>query len=53
MNEAKYAKFFELLHELVDDYRPYVEKRNELLTNASQDDMVNLEEFASWFPLGP
>lgn len=53
MDQATMEQFFQLLDELVKTDGPYTLKRQQLLEHATNDDVVNLEEFASWFPLGP
>jgi hypothetical protein len=39
----------ELIDDLVNEGKPWKEKHQELLALASKDEVIYLEEFASWF----
>lgn len=49
LTDEQLAKFFELLQEIVDDPRPWRDKREALQRAASEMDRDNIEEFTGWF----
>jgi hypothetical protein len=51
MKTVEAIKFFELLENIVNSQngQTYIERKDELLSHASEQDKNNLEEFMSWF----
>jgi hypothetical protein len=49
MSKDKLEQLLNLITELVDENKPYAEKRREVLIECSEHDRTNLQEFASWF----
>lgn len=49
MDNAKLSKLLELVSELVGEGKPWKEKRDMLLAEASEDDKTNLMELVGWF----
>lgn len=42
-------KLLELIEEIVNENKPWSEKRSEILAEASESEALALEEFSSWF----